>query len=180
MFLPVAGKFSDKYGNVKMLFALYPFLWIFIKNPVELIFIPQLIIGVGSAGFAISTTNFIYDTVTPQRRGICTAYMNVLIGIGIFLGSITGGLIIKYASLGLMKPILIAFAISSFLRALVTVIFLPQIKEKERTEKLPKFGFNIREMFRIINGEGRGLKESIQQTLLAVFPIHKIRGKKKD
>lgn len=169
IFLPLAGKFSDKYGNLKMLYissigyGIYPFLWIFIKNPLYLVFLPQLVIGLSSAGFSISTTNFIYDTVTPQRRGICTAYMNILVGIGVFLGSILGGLILKYYHPPIFKAIIFVFLVSGVLRLAVSFIFIPQIKEKERKDK---------PSFRLI--------ENIQQSLLTRFPFysHEKRDKK--
>src|SRR3989344_2032674 len=51
LFNPLVGKFSDKYGNLKLMYmgsfllALYPVGWIFIKNPILLIAIVQLIGG---------------------------------------------------------------------------------------------------------------------------------------
>jgi MFS family permease len=170
-FLPIAGKFSDKYGNSQLLvisgvfYALYPLSWIFIKDPFILISISQVIIGIGTAGYTISTTNFIYDTVTPQRRGICTAYMNILIGIGTFFGAISGGLIIKYMPANIIEPIFAAFIISSMGRLLTTILIVPRIKERRKTEKI-NFGEGIHELLYALGTEGRNLGIGFQQSLL--------------
>jgi len=85
--MTVWGKLSDMYGNREMLkfgsilVSLIPILWILSKNPIYLIFIPQLVSGIGWAAFNLAASNFIYDSVTPQRRGICVAYYNLLNGI---------------------------------------------------------------------------------------------------
>src|SRR3989344_4779991 len=74
LFLPFIGKFSDKYGNLRLLylanfcFILSPLLWIFIKSPVLLIFVPQLIAGLGNADLVISFSNFIYASSSPEHR----------------------------------------------------------------------------------------------------------------
>lgn len=147
LFTPLAGKFSDKYGNLKLiyianvLFILIPILWIFTKNPWAIILGIQLIGGATSAAWAISTTNFIYDTVTPQRRGICIAYMGILVGAGIFIGSTLGGLILDswHPSPNIINPFLFVFAVSALFRLISLFVFLPQIKEIKKFKSLPPF-----------------------------------------
>jgi len=178
-FLPIMGKFSDKYGNMQMLlfsgvlYAIYPFLWIFFKDPFALILIPQLIIGLGMAGYAISTTNYIYDTVTPQRRGICTAYMNIMIGIATFFGAIAGGLIIKYFPSNLMFPIFAAFLLSALGRLFSTILIVPKIKELRETKRI-NLREGVHEFIYSIADEGKSLAGDFQQSLL--MPIMFIRN----
>ena len=133
--LPLWGKFSDKYGNYKtmkitsVIIFLIPLPWIFIKSPILLILIPMLISGIGWAGFDLAVNNFIYDSVTPQRRGLCVAYFNVVVGFGVFLGAGLGGLLAAYLPLNSLNIILGIFLISSILRFLTVIIFLPKVKE---------------------------------------------------
>ena len=140
---PLAGKFSDRYGNLKLIyiasgfFALYPVAWIFLKSPISLIFIAQLITGIATAAFAIGTNNFIYDTVTPQRRGLCVAYNNMFSGAGIFLGSLAGGLILGYAHPSFMNAFYFLFAVSAIMRASMALIFLWKVKEIRTFERMP-------------------------------------------
>jgi MFS family permease len=136
------GKFSDKFGNREllkigaMLTSLVPILWIFSPSPIFIILIPQLISGIGWAAFNLSASNFIYDSVSPQRRGICVAYYNILVGVGIFIGGITGGLLAQYLPSETIKKFLIIFAISGILRFIASLIFLPRIKEVKKVKKI--------------------------------------------
>ncbi len=140
---PLAGKFSDKYGNLKLLliggflFSITPVTWLFLTKPIWIILIPQLIGGMASAAFIIATTNFTYDAVTPERRGICVAYTNILTGIGILIGSLIGGVMLNYISLSLINTFFLVFLISGLLRFTITLIFSSRIKEVKPVEKLP-------------------------------------------
>lgn len=159
LFSPLIGKFSDRFGNVKLFyignlaFALTPFLWLFIKSPLWLIAIPQLISGIGNAALIISFTNFTYDAVSPQKRGICAAYSNLLVGFGVFFGSLLGGAIIKYVPLNFIAPILFVFLISAVLRLLVGLLFLPAIKEERKVEGVPPMHLNLSHPFKTIQAE---------------------------
>lgn len=141
---PLAGKFSDKYGNIKLIwiaivcFSIYPILWIYISKPIYLIFINQLVGGIASAAWSMSTTNFIYDTVTPARRAICVSYTNILVGIGIFLGAITGGLMLDHLAFLPWDIFFFVFGFSAALRIASSLIFLPSIKEIRAFEEVPK------------------------------------------
>lgn len=142
LFTPLAGKFSDKYGDKKLLlissllFSLNPVLWMIIKSPVLLILIPQVLIGLANAAFAISTTNFTYGSVHPQKRPICVAYMNILAGSGVFLGSILGLVLIKYWHPVSINPFMFVFAVAAVLRLSVSLFFLPSIKEEKRFARI--------------------------------------------
>ena len=141
LFMPIWGKFSDKYGNRELLrlgsilVPLSPILWIFNASPSYLIIVPQLVGGIGWAAFNLSASNFIYDSVSVPRRGICVAYYNVLIGLGVFLGASLGGLLAFYLNISFMNKLLFIFLISGILRALVSGIMLPQIKEIKPVKK---------------------------------------------
>ncbi len=83
------GKFADKYGNYKTMcittiaIPTIPILWILNPSPIYLILVPSLIGGTAWAGFNLAVSNYIYDNVTPQKRGLCVSYNNLLHGIGL-------------------------------------------------------------------------------------------------
>ncbi len=140
LFLPILGRLSDKYGNRgllkfgSILVPLVPTLWMLSKSPVYIILIPQVISGIGWAAFNFSASNFIYDSVSVQRRGICVAYLNVLVGIGVFAGASIGGLLAQYLPITFMNKLLFLFLISGILRFLVA-FNISKIKEVRKVIK---------------------------------------------
>src|SRR3989344_1849228 len=158
VFSPLTGKFSDIFGNIKLfyisnfLFALSPILWIFIKSPIWLIIIPQLVAGLANASFVIATTNYTYSSVSPSKRGALISYSNLLLGIGLLLGSLIGGYLIDYVPTR-FNPFLLVFAIAALARLLTGIIFLPGLKEQSRVEKLPPMHINLYHPFDTIHHE---------------------------
>ncbi len=159
------GKFSDKYGNLKMLkicsfiLPLIPVMWIFSSSPIYLILVPQMIAGISWAGFSLAASNFIYDTVSVQRRGICIAYYGLMNGIGIFLGGILGGFLATHLNIKFMNVLLFLFLISGVARLLVALIILPLLREVRIVKKLVFPAFHLRHlnlirgtMFEIVSG----------------------------
>ena len=136
------GKFSDKYGNLRelricgLLVPFIPILWLFSANPIYLVGVEALS-GVVWGGFNLAASNFIYDAVTKQRRGICFAYFGALNGIGVFLGATLGGLIATYVRVGFMSILLFLFLVSGLLRLLISLIMLPRLREVRKV-KAPK------------------------------------------
>ncbi len=143
IFMPILGKFSDRYGNRELLklgsilIPMLPILWLFSSSPYYLAFVPQIIGGFGWAAFNLAAGNFIYDSVTPQRRGLCVAYFNIFNGVGIFIGASLGGLLAQYLTIAFMNKLLFIFLISGFFRFVVVSIILHKIKEV-RTNVKPK------------------------------------------
>jgi MFS family permease len=142
IFSAALGKFADRFGNRALmrfgstLIPFLPFLWLFSGNPFYLAFVPQLAGGLGWAAFTLASSNFIYDTVTPPRRGICVTYFNIFIYGGTFLGSTVGGIVAAYVPITFMNNLLFIFVISGVLRALVSIIMLPKVKEVREVRPL--------------------------------------------
>jgi len=120
--MPLWGKFGDRFGNVRamkitaVLVAIIPFLWIFSDNFYYIIAI-QIVSGFGWAGMNLCHFNFIYDTVTPQRRAICSSYLNILRGFGVLIGAVAGGLIATYVTVDFFKySLYLVFLLSGILR----------------------------------------------------------------
>jgi len=139
--MPLWGKFSDKFGNYKVmkitsfLIPAIPILWVFSSSPYYLVLVAQLIDGVAWAGFNLSVGNFVYDCVTPQKRGLAVSYFNVLHGVGIFLGASLGALLVKYLTLSFINTILFIFIISGVARMIVSIIMINKIKEVRKVER---------------------------------------------
>jgi len=135
------GKFADRYGNYRVLcissifLPLVPILWILNSSPIYLFLVPSIIGGIFWAGFNLASGNFIYDNVTPQKRGIVISYFNMLNGIGIFLGAGLGALLIQFLDTSFIKPLFLIFIISGIVRTIVVIWWLPKIKEIRKTEK---------------------------------------------
>jgi len=169
LFQPVIGKFSDKYGNKKLLiignifFALTPIFWIFSTNFAYLLIVPQAISGLANAAYNISFTNFTYSAVKkPEHRALCVSYANILIGAGTFVGSILGGLILSRFDLSLSSSFFILFGIASSLRILAGIIFLPAIKdEKENIKKLPQTSFSLLHPIKTLSSEVRWFRAAV-------------------
>ncbi|MAG07492.1 hypothetical protein CMI46_01625 [Candidatus Pacearchaeota archaeon] len=145
------GKISDKYGNRLVIFIaalsapIYPLLWLFSTSKIYLLIVPPILAGLFWGGFNLATINFVYDSAKKEHRSLCLAYLHVLMGVGIFAGSILGGVIAKYGSveyfndllnLGFGNIFLYIFLFSAFARFLVVVVLLHRIKEVRDT-KLP-------------------------------------------
>ncbi|MEK6928405.1 MAG: MFS transporter [Nanoarchaeota archaeon] len=159
LFVPLIGKFSDKYGNRLLLhtgaflFSINPILWIFIKSPLLLILIPQMIVGLANAALVIGHINFTYGSVSKEHRAICTAYANILIGIGVFFGSLLGGLIINYAHPSFINTFVFVFLISAIGRFAVSFIFLKILKDEKKFPSLPPQHIHLFHPFKTIHSE---------------------------
>ena len=141
--MPLWGKLADKYGNRELLrigsliVPFVPILWLLNSNPIYLILVPQLISGIGWAAFNLGASNFIYDAVTVQRRGIVVAYYSLLNGIAVFIGASLGGLTAQYFHPNFMNVFLFIFLVSGLGRMMVVAFLLPHVKEI-RKEIVPR------------------------------------------
>ncbi len=159
IFMSWIGKISDKYGNLKLLylanaaFALNPLLWIFIKSPLMLILIPQLVSGIANAAFVIAFSNFTYDSLSKEKRGAGIAYVNLLVGIGSFFGALAGGVLLNYIPITFMNKFFFVFALAAAMRFITAILYLPRIKEEKKVSRSPYFLSIIVHPFRTIQHE---------------------------
>lgn len=127
------GLHADHIGNRRVIrlssffLPLIPFIWIFSHNVWYLV-AAQVFAGFFWAGFNLSSSNFIYDAVTPEKRTRCIAYYSVINCLAIFLGALTGAGLIKILPPILGYSIMPLFMISAIGRTLV-VIFLSNFRE---------------------------------------------------
>ncbi|MEK6872610.1 MAG: MFS transporter [Nanoarchaeota archaeon] len=157
-FMPLWGKFADKYGSIKtlkitgFLIPLIPLIWMltYFFDPLSsmlFLFLCSLEFFSGFlwAGFNLSYSNFIYDAVTREKTSLCSAYFNVLQGAGIFIGALVGGLLLSanFKLLGL-SAFLSLFFLSALMRFFSYAIMMPKIKEiREVQEFRLKKSLNI-------------------------------------
>ncbi len=128
------GRHADRVGNLSVLrlcaplIGVIPLLWIFNHHPLFLLF-AQIFSGFLWAGFNLCATNFIYDAVIPQKRTRCIAYFNVLNGLALAMGALTGGFFIEKLPLVFGYKIFSLLLISSALRIGVGLIMPLMVKE---------------------------------------------------
>ncbi|MCX6710204.1 MAG: MFS transporter [Candidatus Woesearchaeota archaeon] len=134
------GKYSDIFGNRHIfeitgyLTPLVPILFILSPNPYYL-FIINAFSGFVWAGFNLSSSNYIYDAVSPQKRVRCLSYYIFLDGIAIFSGALAGGLIMSAIKAPIALPIIslskyhVIFIVSGLLRLAAVAYFMPKIRE---------------------------------------------------
>jgi len=135
------GKIADRYGNYKVLcitsvtIPLVPILWVLHVSPIYLVFVPALVSGISWAGFDLASANFIYDNVSPQKRGLVISYFNMIVGIGVFFGAGLGALLVEYLPEITMQPIALIFLFGGVLRMLVVFFGINHFYETQKKEK---------------------------------------------
>lgn len=142
IFVPIWGKFADRYGSVKVMkitgFSI-PFLaLVLLAVPLATKLLPALIFliitesyaGFIWAGFNLAASNFIYDAVTKERTSICIAYFNLMNSVLFLVGSSIGGFLsFKMFTLFGLGVIPTLFLLSFIARFLVHLIYSRNIKE---------------------------------------------------
>ena len=135
------GEAADKVGNFKMLaiasimVPLVPLIWLASDNLIYL-GIVQLFTGFAWAGFNLCSVNFLYDATSARNRTVYLSYFNALNGIAASLGAIIGGYSAPYLPILFGYGTLTLFLISGYLRGIVSMAFLPEIKEVRRVSAI--------------------------------------------
>jgi MFS family permease len=138
--MPLWGKYANTFGNRRIialtgvLIPFVPLLWFFSRSIFHLIPI-ELFSGFVWAGFNLCSFNFVFDTVSPQKRARAFSYYNVLCGVFIFLGATLGGYLVRYGNM-FWSPIHLLFLISGISRFLMSLFFLPKIREVKEVKKI--------------------------------------------
>jgi len=131
------GKLSDKFGDrtilslCNILIVFYPFFFLFVTNPYQLILI-SIFSGIGWSGFDLSAFNYLLDVTPPEKRPSYIANYKFIVGISLFLGPLIGGLLSQYFS-GVtffwLSGLQILFLLSFILRGITTAYGIPKLKE---------------------------------------------------
>ena len=92
------GRLVDEFGSRRILgfcgfgLAIIPGLWVVSSN-FWWIFCVQAYSGVCWAGFNLSAANFMFDAVSPPKRGRCAAFQTFINTTFVFLGGVVGGVL---------------------------------------------------------------------------------------
>lgn len=147
MFLPLLGKVSDRFGNIKLisicswLIVTTPLLWMasgLIGNDlgvkIWLLLVPAIVGGFAWAGYNLAVNNYVYDAVSSRKRSFGLTYMNLIVGVAIFAGASLGSLL-AWINVSFMNPLLFIFAISAVGRLLVAMFGLKYLNEVRYVKK---------------------------------------------
>ncbi|MBI3272483.1 MAG: MFS transporter [Planctomycetes bacterium] len=138
---PFWGRIADRIGNKRVMalggfgVALIPVLWLFSADK-WFLWAALVYDGVVWSAYQLSTSNYLYDAVTPPKRSRCTAYYNLFMNVGVFGGAMLGGGISRWfpAAVSGGKPggltafvvLLLASAVGRFAAC---ALFLPGLRE---------------------------------------------------
>jgi MFS family permease len=128
------GKHADRFGNASvirltgLILPVMPVLWLFSQNRIY-IFAINAFAGLAWAGYALATSNYIYESAPENDRVSFVAYYTLLNGVGLFLGPLMAGYLIPYVTPFKGSKYLTMFLISGIARLIVWFIFAPRIKE---------------------------------------------------
>ena len=142
-FMSFWGDFIDAHGSVKtlkitgVLISLIPFLWMFSyyfdpaqRSIVFFLVAIEFFSGCVWAGFNLSFSNFIYDAVRSEKTHLCSAYFNLLHGLGVFFGSAIGSIILYFdIHLLFMSSFFFVLFLSGIMRFFAYALLVPQINE---------------------------------------------------
>ena len=147
IFLPVLGKVSDRFGNVRLmricsgLIFITPVLWLVSALIVSdfwvkiyLLLVPAITNGFAWAGFNLATNNYVYDAVKIEKRAYGVSYMDLIAGLGTFVGAMIGSGI-AFVGVSFMSTMLFLFAVSAVGRLLVAVIGMKFLREVRHVKK---------------------------------------------
>lgn len=137
------GRFADRFGTKRtlayssMLIAIQPLLWLVHDHFYYLILI-NTCAGVSWGGFNLATSNYIMEACSPPVRARCFAYFTTLLGLGVFVGSMVGSVLLKalprHLEIGgwshdVGSTFSYLLVISAALRGLSALLFIPYFKE---------------------------------------------------
>jgi MFS family permease len=143
MTLTMWGRLSDAFGNRLILatagiaIPVLPLLWL-VSTDFWYIAVIQMFSGLAWAGFSLSASNFIYDTVAPAKRARYVAMHSILNSGGIFAGALLGGYLGTHLpaqwelggySIHWPSSLCWLFLFSGLMRGVMALIFLPHLRE---------------------------------------------------
>jgi len=152
------GRLSDIFGNriilrlTGFIIPFIPFLWVLSTDFFYLMLV-QAISGLVWSGFSLSASNFVYDLTDHQKRAGLMAIHAVIIALFVFVGASLGGwlavnlpsnIALFGHSFSWLTTIYNVFIISSVVRLLVALVFLPRLREARDVRSMTYHGLFFR------------------------------------
>ncbi|MGV8161887.1 MAG: MFS transporter [Candidatus Nanoarchaeia archaeon] len=134
--MKIWGKLIDKYGSKKIMSItsfLVPggaLLWL-ISSDWRYLVCVEIYSGIVWAGFNLSCSTFMYESVKPEYKIKYYSYNKVLYGTGVFIGVMLGVLLVNMPPILFASNIQFIILVSGTLRLLVAIIFIPKIQEEK-------------------------------------------------
>jgi len=128
------GNIADKIGNAKVLtitsplIAIVPILWVLNSHIVYLLIV-QIFSGLVWSGFTISSFNYMFDASVSSKRVRYISYLNLINGIMISAGAVSGGYLIQILPPVNGSSIYTMLLVSGILRLSITIVFGKRLKE---------------------------------------------------
>ena len=128
------GRRADAIGNRRiiriccLIISVLPAMWLISRN-VYFLLVIQTLAGIFWAGFNLCSSNFIYDSVIPEKRTRVISYFNTFTGISVCIGTLLGGFLATHIPPVFGYRLLTLFAVSSFLRIFASTILFRRVKE---------------------------------------------------
>lgn len=128
------GRRADAVGNWQVIricafvVSVLPLMWLISRN-VYFLLVIQTLAGMFWAGFNLCASNFIYDSVIPEKRTRCIAYFNTFNGLAICMGTFLGGFLATHILPVFGYQLLTLFAFSSLMRIIVSSVLLRRVRE---------------------------------------------------
>ena len=136
------GRTADRIGNrrilllTSLLIPFVPLLWIPSSNLVYLGVI-QVFSGLAWAGFNLCSINYLFDATHEGNRTRYLSYFNAGMGLTAGMGALVGGYILHMLPSLHGSAILCLFLISGLLRLVISLAFMPRVKEVRKVSGLP-------------------------------------------
>lgn len=142
--LPFWGKVCDRKGNRYVMaigasiIPLLPVLWLFSDNYIYLIVV-QALSGFAWSGFTLASSNYLYDQKPRHVHFASYSAIHSSLGaLAVCIGALAGGYIIQWLpssatlaglTLEIERPIAVIFILSSVLRAMMVLWYIPSAPE---------------------------------------------------
>jgi MFS family permease len=123
---PIWGSVSDKLGRKRIVLiaqavSLVGYVLLALSHSLAFIFVARAVAGFGSGGIGV-TQSYIADVTAEEDRDRAYALFGAVFGLGIVLGPVLGGGLIRY---GFAAPFAAA-ALIELVTIVLTIVFLPE------------------------------------------------------
>jgi MFS family permease len=138
IFLGIWGRLNDERGSKPVILICglvipsIPLLYM-VSGNFSFLLVVSVLSGAVWAGFNLGVGNFMFDAASPQERVRYASYFQLFHGISIFLGAITGGLLLNILP-DAKSSIMTIFLISGIGRLIIALFLFPLLREMRLVE----------------------------------------------